>query len=149
MFWLYGHIMGKMSVLQPTLQLNFWITEDTYNSLYLYAVSANEQVACCNSLYIWCNSLQLNCNSVKTIHFQLHPCVMLTSLNVIRLLKFNMWHYEDFWIVFFQNINFYRPLWLLMMARDYDTWHNQKLPHCTLIVFWKKIKINKIILVTR
>jgi hypothetical protein len=31
--------------LQLALQLNFWVVENTYNSLYLYIVSANEQIA--------------------------------------------------------------------------------------------------------
>ncbi len=35
----------KMGVLQLALQLKFWIVEDIYNSLYLYVVSVNEQVA--------------------------------------------------------------------------------------------------------
>ncbi len=38
------HIMKKMGVLQLALQLNFWIAKDTYNTLYLYAMSANRQV---------------------------------------------------------------------------------------------------------
>ncbi len=64
------------------------------NSLYLYVMTSNKQVAwiaklqltiymvqlivfichelqSCNTIYIWCNSLQLNCNSVKTTNFQL------------------------------------------------------------------------------
>jgi hypothetical protein len=35
----------KKGVLQLALQLNFWITMDTCNSLYLYDVSFNRQVA--------------------------------------------------------------------------------------------------------
>jgi len=37
--------MKKNGVLQLTLQLNFWIALDTCNSLYLYIVSENWQVA--------------------------------------------------------------------------------------------------------
>jgi hypothetical protein len=37
--------MKKMGVLQLALQLNFWITKDICNSLYLYIASVNEQVA--------------------------------------------------------------------------------------------------------
>jgi hypothetical protein len=37
--------MREKGVLQLALQLNFWIIEDTSNSLYLYAVSVNRQVA--------------------------------------------------------------------------------------------------------
>jgi hypothetical protein len=44
--------------LQLALQLNFWIVKDTCNSLYLYVVSGNGQVAwisknICNSLYLY------------------------------------------------------------------------------------------------
>jgi hypothetical protein len=38
-------IMRTRGVLQLALQLNFWITKDTCNSLYLYAMSSSEQVA--------------------------------------------------------------------------------------------------------
>jgi len=34
--------MKKMGNLQLALQLNFWITLDICNSLYLYVVNANE-----------------------------------------------------------------------------------------------------------
>jgi hypothetical protein len=27
-----------------------------------------------------------------------------------------------------------------MMVQDFDMWHNKKLPHGVLIVFWKKYK---------
>jgi len=37
--------MIKKGVLQLTLQLNFWIAKDTYNSLYLYVMNANGQIA--------------------------------------------------------------------------------------------------------
>jgi len=36
--------MKKRGVLQLALQLNFWIVEDICKSLYLYVISANEQV---------------------------------------------------------------------------------------------------------
>jgi len=36
--------MKKIGVLQLALQLNFWAIENTYNSLYLYVMNANEQV---------------------------------------------------------------------------------------------------------
>jgi len=39
------NIMKKRGVLQQTLQLNFWVAPDTCKSLYLDAMSANEQVA--------------------------------------------------------------------------------------------------------
>jgi hypothetical protein len=39
------YIMRKRGVLQLVLQFNFWVAEDTCNSLYLYIVSANGQVA--------------------------------------------------------------------------------------------------------
>jgi hypothetical protein len=60
--WLPGFIFGphlrkpllghEPKARVTTLQLNFWITSDTYNSPY-----------------IWCNSLQLNYNFVVTTIF--------------------------------------------------------------------------------
>jgi hypothetical protein len=44
--------MRKKGVLQLVLQLNFGVANDTYNSLYLYVVRANKQVA-------WIKKLQL------------------------------------------------------------------------------------------
>jgi len=35
----------KKGVLKLALQLNFWITKDICNSLYLYAMNSNGQVA--------------------------------------------------------------------------------------------------------
>jgi hypothetical protein len=37
--------MGKRNVLQLALQLNFRVVEDTCNSLYLYVMSDNGQIA--------------------------------------------------------------------------------------------------------
>jgi len=45
-------IMRKKSVLQLALQLNFWVANNTCNTLYLYTVGANRQVA-------WVVKLQL------------------------------------------------------------------------------------------
>jgi len=47
----------KKDVLQLALQLNFWITKDTCNSLYLYVVNANGQV-------VWIAKLQLTAYTV-------------------------------------------------------------------------------------
>jgi hypothetical protein len=35
-------ITEKKGVLQLALQLNFWITQDIHNSIYLYFMSANK-----------------------------------------------------------------------------------------------------------
>jgi hypothetical protein len=35
----------KKGVLQLALQLNFWVVKDICNSMYLYIVSVNEQLA--------------------------------------------------------------------------------------------------------
>jgi len=37
--------MKKKGILQLALQLKNWVTLDTCNSLYLYTVNANEQIA--------------------------------------------------------------------------------------------------------
>jgi hypothetical protein len=39
------YTMKQRGVLQLALQLNFWVAEDTYNSMYLYAMNVKEQVA--------------------------------------------------------------------------------------------------------
>jgi hypothetical protein len=52
--------MKERGVLQLALQLNFWVVLNTYNSLYLYAVSANRQVA-------WVTKLQFTVYMVKFI----------------------------------------------------------------------------------
>jgi hypothetical protein len=50
----------KKGVLQLALQLNFWIAKDICNSLYLYAMSANGQVA-------WVAKLQFTIYMVQLI----------------------------------------------------------------------------------
>jgi len=69
--------MKKKGVLQLVLQLNFLITKDICNSLYLYNAT----------------QLQFNQNNSFSTTMQLHynytHDVMLMSLIVIHLLKFN------------------------------------------------------------
>ncbi len=94
-----------MGVLQLALQLNFWVAKDTCNSLYLYVVSVNKQVAWVAKLQLIVCTLQLiatqlqfNQNNSFSTTIQLHYSythgVMLTSLIIIHILKSNMWHYE-------------------------------------------------------
>jgi hypothetical protein len=98
--------MEKMGVLQLALQLNFWIIDDTCNSLYLYIVNANKQVAWVAQLQFIVYTMQLIAtqlqlsqnNSFSTtmqFHYNTHD-VILMSLIVIHIFKFNTWHYEDF-----------------------------------------------------
>jgi len=112
-YWI--NTMRKMGVLQLALQLNFWIVEDICNSLYLYVVSVNEQVAWVAELQLTVYTVQFivtqlqfsQNNSFSTIiqlHYNYTHDVMLMSLIVIHLLKSNMWYYEDFWIYFFLEI---------------------------------------------
>jgi hypothetical protein len=96
--------MKKMGVLQLAFQLNFWVVKDTCNSLYLYVVGVNRQVAWVVIVYMMqliVTQLQLYQNNSFSTTMQLHyNCthgVMLTLLIVIHLLKSNTWHYEDFW----------------------------------------------------
>jgi hypothetical protein len=56
--------MRKRGVLQLALQLNFWVAKDICNSLYLYATSANGQVA-------WIGKLQFTIYMVQLIAPQL------------------------------------------------------------------------------
>jgi hypothetical protein len=44
-FHLHCNTMRKRGVLQLALQLNFWVVDDICNSMYLYAMSVNGQVA--------------------------------------------------------------------------------------------------------
>jgi len=131
----------KKGVLQLALQLNFWIVENTCNSLYLYVVSANKQVAWIVELQLIIYivqlieiQLQLNQNNSFSTIIQLHyNCthdVMLMSLIVINLLNFDTWHYEKNWtwkLFSFQNINLHCSLWLLMVVRNCDTWQNKRI----------------------
>jgi len=55
---IYGKICFHIG--QLALQLNFWVAKDTCNSLYLYTMSANEQVA-------WAAELQLAIYMVQLI----------------------------------------------------------------------------------
>jgi hypothetical protein len=59
--------MRKRDVLQLTLQLNFWVALDTCNSLYLYAMSDNGQMA-------WVVKLQSTAYTVQLITIQLQLC---------------------------------------------------------------------------
>jgi hypothetical protein len=123
--------MKKGGVLQLALWLNFWIVKDTCNSLYLYVVSANKQIA-------WIAKLQLIVYKVQFITIQLQlsqnnsfwttmqfhdNCthdVMLTSLMVIHLLKSNTWHYEDFWNVF---LKYWSPSSIMIINDGMRLWH--------------------------
>jgi hypothetical protein len=48
-----------------------------------------------------CNSLQLNQNNsfstIMKLHYNYTHDVILMSLIIIHLLKFDTWHYEIFW----------------------------------------------------
>jgi hypothetical protein len=57
-------IMRKKGVLQLALQFNFWVAKETCNSLYLYVVSTNGQVA-------WIPKLQLTVYTLQLIVIQL------------------------------------------------------------------------------
>ncbi len=66
------------------LQLDFLVVKDICNSLYLYNAT----------------QLQLNQNNsfstIMQLHYNYIHDVMLTSVIVIHLLKFDKWHYENF-----------------------------------------------------
>ncbi len=57
------YTMKKKGVLQLALGFNFWVEEDTYNSLYLYTVNDSGQVA-------WVAKLQLTIYTVQLIATQ-------------------------------------------------------------------------------
>jgi hypothetical protein len=71
------------------------------------------------------------------LHYNCTHDIMLMSLIVIHLLKFSTCHYEDFWTNYF----LFKILISIMIVndgQDYDTWHNKKLQHGILIIFWNK-----------
>ncbi len=145
--------MKKRGVLQLALQLNFWVAKYICKSLYLYVVNVNSQVAWIVELQFTVymvqfitTQLQLNVNNSFSINMQLHynytHDVMLTSLIVIHLLKFDMWHYEVFGQFFFWNIDLHGPLWFLMMDKKCDMWHNTNNCHMVYYCILEKNKIN-------
>jgi len=84
---------------------NFWVAKDICNSLYLYVVSANKQVAWIAKLQLIiytvqfiATQLQLSQNNSFSTTMQLHynytHDVILMLLIVIHILKFNTWHYK-------------------------------------------------------
>jgi hypothetical protein len=142
--------MRKRGVLQLALQRNFWVVGDTCNSLYLYVLNVNKQVTWVVELQLTIYmvqlitiQLQLYQNNSFSITMQLHynytHDVMLTSLIIIHLLKFDTWHYGDFWTLK-KNINLHCSLWLLMMVRDYDMWHNKFFVTWHIKVYFGKSK---------
>ncbi len=61
------NIMRKRGVLQLALQLNFWITSDTCNSPYLYAMSAIGQVARATRVTTHCIYGAIHYNLITTL----------------------------------------------------------------------------------
>jgi len=101
------NIMRKKGVLQLALQLNFWIVDNTCNSLYLYLVSDNGQVAWFVKLQLIIYTVQFivielqlsQNNSFSTImklHYNYTRDILLTSIIVIHILKYDTWYYEKF-----------------------------------------------------
>jgi hypothetical protein len=43
-------------------------------------------------------------STIMQLHYNYTHNVMLTSLIVIHLLKYDMWHYEDLWTYFLKKI---------------------------------------------
>jgi hypothetical protein len=87
---------------------NFLITKDSCNSLYLYAMSVNKQVAWVIELQLTIYTMQfiatqlqfIQNNSFSTIiqlHYNYTHDVMMMSLIAIHLLKCDTWYYENFW----------------------------------------------------
>jgi hypothetical protein len=126
--------MRKRGVLQLTLWLNFWVASDTYNSTYLYAVSAIRQVT---TLQLITTQLQFCCNNSFSTTMQLpydyNHNVLLMSF-FIHPSKFNTWYYEDFsW--FFWNIDIHHPLWLFILD-GFGLWHVENLKIAMWHINW-------------
>jgi hypothetical protein len=65
---LKGFHYEKDCVLQLALQFNFWVIEDTCNTLYLYVVSVTGQVAWVVTHHIY---VTIHCDSIVTLSKQL------------------------------------------------------------------------------
>jgi hypothetical protein len=94
----YFHYEGKKNVLQLTLQHNFLVTKNIYNSLHLYVVNVNGQVACIVELQLNIYMMQLigiqlqlyqntSFSTIMQLHYNYTHDVRLTSLIVIHLFK--------------------------------------------------------------
>ncbi len=108
--------LWEKKCFQFGLQFNFRVAMTICNSLYFYTHECN-WTSCmnckrCNSPYIFhpsathCNSLQLYHNDYSFSTTMQFPCdynhnVMLTSF-LIHSSKFNTWHYDLFWVIFFE-----------------------------------------------
>jgi hypothetical protein len=117
----------------PCLHHECYWTNHMNCTIYMVQLIATQLQHCQN------NSFSIN----MQLHIYNHD-VMLTFLIYTHPLKFDTWHYEDFWILklfSFWNINLHHLLWLLMMFQDYDTWHNKKI--ATWHINWIYKKLNK------
>ncbi len=126
--------MKKKNVLQLVLQFNFSIAMTTCNLVYftLWMLSyklheLQELQFIVYAIQLIVIKLQLYGNNLVSTSMQLHNYnhnIMLPLLIFIHPLKFDMWHYDDFWIILFLNIDLHCLVWLLMMVWNYDMWHN-------------------------
>ncbi len=100
----HSNIMRKKGVLQLALQLNFWVAKDICNSLYLYIMNANEQVAWVTKLQLtificrecyeqmtWVVKLQLTIYTVQFIATQLQ-FYQNKSFSITMQLHYNCMH---------------------------------------------------------
>jgi hypothetical protein len=106
------------------------------NSLYLYIMSANRQVAWVAelSLIVYMvqfitTQLQLNQNNsfstIMQFHYNCTHDAIITSLIVIHYYNLTSGTMKILGHFFFQNIDLHCSLWLLMMVRYCDMWHNK------------------------
>ncbi len=132
------YTIRKRGVLQLALQLNCWVASNTCNSLYLYVVSVNKQVTWVLELQLTIYTVQLiviqlqlyQNNSFSTtmqLHYNCTHDVMLTSLIVIHLWKFNTLQYEKF-----MDIKKKSKYWFQL---SYDCWWWSKIVTCDVIFF--------------
>jgi hypothetical protein len=114
------------------------------NSLYLYTLSVNKQIA-------WVVELQLTIYMVQLIATQYQNNLFSTTMQLhynctyddiihyhssIKIYHMALWRFLDIKFFSFQNIVLHHPLWFLMMVWNCDMWHNNFFPHGILIIFW-------------
>jgi hypothetical protein len=139
--------MKKWGDLNIALQLNIWIAMTicisfTTHCNFAYYYGHECHSTNCTS-YNRCNSPYMKpyTYAIHTTHLQLcrnnyfvtliqlickyHGNVRLASFFICPS-KFDTWYFEDFWVIFFENIDFHHHYdCSFIMVLDFDTCHNK------------------------
>jgi hypothetical protein len=138
----------KKECFATSLVTHFWVVEDTCNSLYLYVVSVNGQVAWVAKFQLTIYALQFIITESKQVTFNYYatplqlytPWCHVDVINChpcIKIWHVTLWNFLDK-LFSFWNIDLHRSLWLLTMVWNYEMWHNRNCHMAYFVVFWKK-----------